>query len=232
MKMDAPPKDLPNFLVKFGRFKTLNQHKKDNIKKKSKAESTYQATRVWTNCFSNYLIEKGLPELDDIPTEELPNALENFYSETCKKKGNNEEYKNSTFKCIRAGINRHYKATRSLDIISDPRFIQVNEMFEGKSRVNKEEGHGEIESLPCIKPEDFDQLSSFFKEKMQGPPDPTVLQEIMVFNIIYYMGRRGRENLQRMPKYHFAVATDHENRRYVVLVKSCRQSKDADSKFA
>ena len=143
---------------------------------------------MWVNCFNNYLIEKNLSEIDEIETNELSRVLEDFYSETCKKKGDQGDYKNSTFKCIPAGINRHYKATHSLDIISDQRLVQANEMFKG---VNKEQGHDETESLPSIEPEDQDKLSAFFKAKMAGPPDPEALQQIFIYNLIYYMGRRG-----------------------------------------
>ena len=81
-----------------------------------------------------------MPQVDEITTEQLPDALENFYSEITKKKigSGTAEYKNSTLKCIRAGINRYYKSNRSLDIIADPKFIQANEMFKGMSRINKE----------------------------------------------------------------------------------------------
>ena len=126
--MDAPPKDQPNFQVKFGRFKTLYQAEKHKIKKKSKAESTHQATKVSVNCFNNYLIEKDLSDIENIQTDELPNILEDFYSEICKKKGESAEYKNSTVKCIRAGINRHFKSTRSLDI-----FV-ISTVFESKDK--------------------------------------------------------------------------------------------------
>ena len=43
-------------------------------------------------------------------------------------------------------------------------------MFKGKTRINKEEGHEEIESLPTIEPEDMEKLGSYFDKVMQGPP--------------------------------------------------------------
>ena len=64
-------------------------------------------------------------------------------------------------------------------------------MFKGVTRVDKEEGRGETDQIPPIEPEDFEKLSQFFKEKMAHPPNPTVLQEMVMFNLIYYMGRRG-----------------------------------------
>ena len=69
--------------------------------------------------------------------------------------------------------------------------------------------------LLSIDPEDFHKLSEYFKTKMQGPPDPTALQEILVFNIIYYMGRRGCKNLQKMTKQHFSTGVDNDGKRYI-----------------
>ena len=41
---------------------------------------------MWVNCFSEYLIEKGLPPIDSIPDLDLPDILENFYAVVCKKR--------------------------------------------------------------------------------------------------------------------------------------------------
>ena len=61
-----------------GRFKTSNQAEKCKIKKRSKAESTHQAMRVWSNCLDNYLIEKGLPQTDEVDTDSLPDAFKDY----------------------------------------------------------------------------------------------------------------------------------------------------------
>ena len=73
--MDAPPDDLPNFQIKFPRFKSLNEDDKIDIKKNSKAESTHRATQVWMNCLKEYLKEKGKPEIEQIATDQLPAIL-------------------------------------------------------------------------------------------------------------------------------------------------------------
>ena len=122
---------------------------------------------------------------------------------------------NSTMKCIRAGINRYYKTSRSLDMISDPRFIQENEMFKGMARVGKDEGRGEINSHSSILPEHFKKLSVYFKAKMARPPNAVVLQEIVIFNVIYNMGCRGCENLRKMTFKTFDLAVDPSGRCYM-----------------
>ena len=133
-KMDHAPTDLPDFTVKFSHFKTVEQSDKQDILKNRKALNTNKATKCWVNCLMEYLLEKNYPVLEDITTDDLPSILSDFYTEVSKKKSSydgSKEYKNTTLKCIRSEINRYFRETRSLDIISDPRFISSNEMFQG-----------------------------------------------------------------------------------------------------
>ena len=53
---------------------------------------------------------------------------------------------------------------------------------------------------------------------MCGPPSAKRLQEFVLFNIIYYCGRRGRENLRNMTKKTFEIKKDHDGREYIVQV--------------
>ena len=230
--MDALPKDQPNFQVNFQekQFKTLSKEEKDAIKNRSKAKNTHKSTKVLITAFDNYLAKKDLPNADEINTEDLPNALEDFYPGNSKKNATADgstEYKNSTMKCIRAGINRYYKAARSLDIISDPRFIQANKIFKGIARAGKDEGCGEIDSCNSIFPEDFDKLSGNFKAKMAGLLNAVVLQEIVIFNVIYYMRHRGCENLQKMTLKTFDLAVDPSGKRYIYQ-KSTKPTKTTE----
>ena len=71
-------KDVPNFNLNFGRFKTVIDNDKEYIQSKQKAKNTNDATRLWMNCFGDYLIEKGLPSVENISNEQLPGILENF----------------------------------------------------------------------------------------------------------------------------------------------------------
>ena len=86
--MDAPDKNLPNFQVKFGWFKSLNDKEKDEMFTNRKAASTNKVTKLWVNCFKEYLSKKDYLKIDEIPIDQLPAILTNFYLETCKKKAN------------------------------------------------------------------------------------------------------------------------------------------------
>ena len=122
-----------------------------------KSKNTNKATKLWVMCLEEYLNEKHSQKLEDIETHELPKILSDFYTEICKKKpiGDEIEYKNSTLKCMRAGLKRYFKEKCCIDIVSDSKFKRTNKMFSAATKKSKVEGRSEIESLPSIEPEDL-----------------------------------------------------------------------------
>ena len=82
--------------------------------------------------------------------------------------------------------------------------------------MNKEAGLGVTCSYPPIENIHLKRIVEYSKEKMLEPPNAKNLQEIMIFYVLFYMCRRGRENLRAMKKSTFVIATDPEdNRRYI-----------------
>ena len=139
----------PNFNLNFDHFKTLSVADKGKILEKKKTKLTNNATRLWINCLTEYLVKKGYPELEAIETPQLPPILTNFYSELKKKNADQSdendvedsyEYKNSTLRAIRASLVRYFKDTRRVDIICNEMFIEANDMFLALTNVNKEKG--------------------------------------------------------------------------------------------
>lgn len=99
--------------------------------------------------------------------------------------------------------------------IADQAFIRSNEMFKGVTRKAKCEGRGEIDSKPQIEDEDMEKIADYFKKNLEGPPNPSKLREIVLFNIIYYMGRRGHQNLRTMTKDTFAIGCDADGTLFI-----------------
>lgn len=210
------------------RFSTTNSKKSDYIRSKGKSDNTNKATKLWLQCFMDYLLEKQLPAIDKITTPELPFILEQFYSDVRKKEAQanppheqavNEEdddsrlYKNTTLKAIRAALTCYFKTNLSINIVSNESFIKANEIFEGVQHINKQKGKGNIVSKPPIDDTDLVKITTYFKDAMNGPANPTILQEIVLFYTVFYMCRRGRENLRSMKKNTFAIATDPDDGR-------------------
>ena len=97
-------------------------------------------------------------------------------------------------------------------------FIQANEMLKGVAKVGRKEGRGSTEHKPAISEGDLSKLSEYFMTNMPGPPNAKYLQELVLFNIIYFMGRRGRENLRQMQKNTFQIQRDTDGRHFIKQV--------------
>lgn len=211
---------------KTSHFGTTNKDKTTFILEKRRKPNTNRATKLWFSCFTDYLTEKELPAVEEITMEELPNVLEQFYSEVRKKETKDNPpseqatderlYKNTTLKAIRGALARYFKESRSTDIISNERFIRANQIFEGVQRINKEKGLGSIISKPPIDDSDLHRITDYFKCGMAGPPNPTLLQECLLFYIVLYMCRRGQENLRDMTTDTFRAKKDPDDGRMYI----------------
>ena len=220
--MESSPKS-----AKKTRFKTLTEKEKAEILSKRKAQNTNLATNQWISCLREYLCEKGLPDLQSLSNDELSDVLGNFYCEAKKKnvpyldtndeneKERNESYKTTSLRAAWGAFTRYFKDSRSIDIRIHPAFLKSNEIFIGQTRVNKEKGLGNISNKPPIEDQDMKKLDRYFREIMAGPPNARGLLQIVVFHIIYYLCRRGRENLRNMQKSTFAIGVDADGRRYI-----------------
>ena len=102
--------------------------------------------------------------------EELPNVLNDFYTEARKIDGS--DYCVQTMKCLRARINRYFKAERGLDIIDNPAFIKANEMFRGVNKQKRIQGKGSTKTTPVICPEDLQSIYKYFQHDVMNKPDP------------------------------------------------------------
>ena len=228
------------------RFSTITEQEKDGILYKKNKENTNKATKLWIQCFWDFLIEKGLPDIDLLANHDLPAILEDFYASVCKKPKHTDEdedsetednvlevpanpnaavlpmrkkkksYKNTSMKAIRGALCRYFKDKRSIDIMSGEAFICANSVFTGILQINKEKGLGNIESKSELTQFDMNILQDYIKKSMVGPPNPHLLQEIVIFYVLFYMCRRGRENLRFMTKDTFAIKVDpSDNRKFI-----------------
>lgn len=176
----------------FSRFGTVNDAGRQIILDERVKKNTQKATKVWLNVVTAYMKEKKLGVcIDEITTEDLPNFLFKFYSEV--RKDNGQIYSNTSLKSMRAGINRYIKETRSIDIVSDPKFMRTNELFKGVQLQGKKAGKGTVKHKEHIESQDLERLHDYFSRYME--PNPTILQEYVMFNVMYYLCRRGRQNL-------------------------------------
>lgn len=212
---------------KTSRFKTSKPRDTEYVLSKRKKPNTNKATRLWLTCFTDYLAEKKLPTIDKLLDGQIPFILEQFYTEVRKKEkrdyAQDEEddndarlYKNTSLKAIWAALTRYFKETQSINIMSNKNYIRANEIFEGVQKINKEKGKGNIVSKPPIDDTDLVKITAYFKSAMNGPPNPVLLQEIVMFYTLLYMCHHGRENLRAVKKNTLSIAINpSDGREYI-----------------
>ena len=118
--------------LSLNRFKTVTTEGENEVLKKRKAENTNKSTKLWLDCFDDYLNQKGHGCIDTVTELDLPQILEKFYVEVRSQKAKTdnvvgaedeieyEEYTNNSLRSLRAALNRHFKLKLNVNIIDNP----------------------------------------------------------------------------------------------------------------
>jgi len=114
-------------------------------------------------------------------------------------------------------LKKHIVETMDLDISDKTRFPNSNKMYEAVLVDMKKKGLGVVDHKPPITQDDLKKLYSS-DTPVFNVNSAAGLQSKVWFEIMFYLCRRGQENLREMKKSTFAVATEGE-RRYVTFTK-------------
>lgn len=199
-----------------GRFATINSEEFQELIKAKDSASTQRSTEVGVRIFRAYLKEKELdPDFESYSKDQLAKVLTKFYVEVRRENGDN--YKTGSLINIRAAVNRHLKSSgHVINIIIEPVFAQANLAFSAKQANLKRGGYGDTQHYPPIDENDIDKL---YRSGIFDEDTPSGLQSKVWFELMYYICRRGRENLRKLEKDHFAITEDSNGRRYVYQCK-------------
>ena len=105
---------------------------------------------------------------------------------------------------------KFFEQEKKLDIIHDPCFKGSNAMFTSRLVELKKDGLGSVQHYPEIEDEDLIKLYSQWQTDC-----PQGLLDKVQFDIMFYLCRRGQENLREMKQDHFATAKMPDGKQYV-----------------
>lgn len=88
-------------------------------------------------------------------------------------------------------------------------------MFKAVSCKARKDGLGSTKSTPPIEPEDLPLITQYLVHDIMNYPDPKKIQQCVLFNIIYYFCRRGRQNIYEFTVETFQMGTDPDGTRYI-----------------
>ena len=190
---------------------------------------TNNQTKRHTEMFRNFLSSKGLSKnFEKAPSKILCDYLRLFYANARTKTG--ELYAPSSLICIRASIHRHLtsvEVNRNINILQGDDFRRANAVLKAMIGLYLRSGQSKERKYDPIQPADMEKLNSFFDRSN----DRRIQQEVL-FNLIYYFGLRGRENLRFLKTDTFSVKCDSDSREYISLDKTlvCKNVKSSLSK--
>lgn len=111
---------------------------------KRKADNTNRSTKLWMDCFSDFLVQTNRTPVDSNTNADLPEILGDVYFSLWKSKPRNKtdggEYKNNTLMCICVALNSYFKEKRGINIISNENFVIANENFQAVTHHDNQKG--------------------------------------------------------------------------------------------
>ena len=177
------------------------------------AKNTLKSVKCSMRILESYLKEKGMPTTDEIPTEQWPKLLEDFYANARTK--DRKKYNVGSMKSIRSNINRWFQENKNINIITDKGFSKSNLLFKGVQVCAKKDGLGIRKSTVPISDADLMNIANYFNVDHMNSLNPRVLQKNVIFNLMYHTCRRGHENLYIMEKDWFKVVVTPTGEHYI-----------------
>ena len=151
--------------------------------------------------------------------EELNACLKSFY--TSARKEDDQFYKSSSLKAIRAAIDRYLRMpphSKQFSIVADPAFTEANKILD--AFVKELRKLGKISGVVHKKAISKQQVEKLFQSDELGPADnkdPAQLQRTAWFYLAIYFGRRGRENQRVMKPAILALRATPQGEEYFEL---------------
>ena len=191
------------------RFTSNTDHDIATMLEDKDSSSTKRATKQAIKVLREYCAEKGLPiQFENSNEVELDNLLKQFYVNARKKDGT--MYCKNTMNSIRYGLARYLMAEKKVNIVEDVAFGSSSKVFSALLTQLKGNGLAKVNHHPEITKDDLQKRYSSFDLST-----PKGLQQKCMFDIMFHLVRRGRENLREQTKDTFPIAVDSQNRRYV-----------------
>ena len=193
-------------------FNDKSDDQKQKLLEEKDKKNTQKSTKSALKQFRQFLHAKKLADVYDLPATDLPSILYDFYSAVRPK--NSERYSTQSLKCIQAALNRFFRNEIGVDIIKDVAFVCTNEMFKGVLVDARKHGKPK-KSTPKISQIDLERIGEYFQHDYMNNPNPKKLQQNMIFFVLYFFCRHGRENLYEMTLDTFEVVTEYDGTEYV-----------------
>ena len=177
--------------------------------------NTKRAIKQGVRIMKEYLVAKNLEtDFENLPPVELDILLEHFYIDVRTKKG--LLYKASAFTLIKFALNKHLMKEKNLDLQNDSTFAKSNRIYLSVCTKLKKEGLAMKVHKEPINDGDMRRL---YTCGVFDPSTPTGLLQKVWFEVMFYLCRRGRQNLREMNFESLKVVVDDDGFEYITMAK-------------
>ena len=192
----------------------LGEEELRKIEEESVPENAKKQTSWGMKKFNDWRTKRKIAcDLDSVSPSELNEILRKFYAEV--KTNQKKDLTPSALTGIRASIHRTITSqpiSGPINILKDREFLPGNKMFEAVCKSYYKRGNPKPKHKSPIEARDMDKLKSYF-----SIDSPDKLQELVWFNLCYYLGRRGREGWRELTKNSLEFKEDDQGQEYVTI---------------
>lgn len=175
---------------------------------------TRKQTNYYVNKFKIFLRERKLcDEIGRSPPRILNDYLRLLYSQL--RTNTQDFYSPSTLVCIRASIHRYLtspEVNRTINILQGEDFKRSNGVLRSMVAKYLQSNQPKRKEYEAITESDISKIRTYFQRK-----NLTMLQEEVIFNIIYFFGLRGRENLRSLTFGAIEIKEDDSGAKYAYM---------------
>lgn len=169
--------------------------------------------------FTDWLLFKRKDaDFEHLEDNILAQLLRQFFAEVRKKNG--KPYSKSGMVNLRAGLNRYLQSppyNRIINLMHNDCFQNANSVFSGVLRHIKQQGLDTSRPRTAITRTDLDKLYNEYFIPGLAAKNTEVLQHKVFFDMVYYLGRRGKEGLRELQKDWFESKFTKDGIEYIQI---------------
>lgn len=194
-------------------FADIGETELQTLIRNKDSKSTQNIVKRSVKLFRTFLAQRNVEvEFESLAKPLLNENLRVFFASVRNKSGGS--LKVSSLQSIKYGITKYLKETCKIDVSTDPEFADCMQIMKATLTDMKKKGHGSVDHKPPISANDLKKLYS--SENLAfNINTPTGLQMKVWFDLMFFLCRRGRENLRNMTKSTYKVDEDSSGREFV-----------------
>ena len=196
------------------RFASVSSEEIDDIIQNKDAKNSLKQMQVFFTTLTDYCRHKKIDcSFETASAHEICDVLSRFWVEVRRADGN--MYKVTSFKSMRAAIQRKLKKLRGedFDIIKNREFGRSNTVFNAQKASMKKQGLGKVEHHQSISEVDMRLL---YSSGVFDIEQPLGLLRKVFFEILLHLCRRGQENIRDLTPKDFTLIKNKDGTESVI----------------